>query len=93
MRMYGMITKTHDIPSNPSLHIIFSIHVQNNMYTIFIKNNIPTSDTLHVYLPIQYDFGSPRFWKYITNTVNIDKDRYTIAGKHKFFNPGNSLIL
>ncbi len=53
IRIYGMRTNIHDIPSYPSLHIIFRTQVQNNVYTIFIKNNIPTSETLHEYLPIQ----------------------------------------
>jgi len=84
----GKMTKNHETEVYPSLQIIFKIHVQKRTYSIFKEYNILILETLHVYLPTQYEFGLPRFCNAITINVIIEITKYTCAGVHSLYSPG-----
>jgi hypothetical protein len=52
-----------------------------------------TLETLQLYLPIQYEFGLPKFCTANANTVISESTKYTYAGVHMFRKPGITDII
>ena len=91
-KIKGNSTKNQETIEYPDLQIKFNTQVRNKMYKILIINIRETLDTLHSYIPKQYTFSAPIFWKNIIAKASIDNTKYKRAGSHKFFNPTICII-